>query len=81
MSNLPTWSGASACYSRAYRVLESMAKRASPYQMVRMGDTSGRRSSSYIIAYNEDMNELIDALNKGDEERIKGLLLLTHVYY
>jgi hypothetical protein len=32
-------------------------------------------------AVSDEMRALIDALNKGDEETIKGLLLQTHVYH
>lgn len=53
--NLPNWRGASAVYSKAYRILERMAQ-------------------------GGDKDTLIDALNKGNEEQIKGLLLMTHVY-
>lgn len=59
-SNLPEWASASAVYSKAYRVLESMALR---------------------HASMDDRRRLIEALDKGDEEVIKGLLLMTHVYY
>ena len=74
--NLPTWPGADAVYSKAYRVLESMARRghATP------AATHGRR---VIVpgAASPEMRDLIDALGRGDEERIKGLLLIAHVYH
>lgn len=57
--SLPTWAGASSAYSRAYRTLERMA---------RNGHVSKRHVS-------EEMHDLIEALNEGNEERIKGLLL------
>ena len=79
MSNLPEWSSASEVYRKAYRTLELMAQKghATPghgyyhgkhYIQTRQGTIS------------EDMRDLIDALNEGDEARIKGLLLMTHIY-
>lgn len=67
-SNLPNWPGASEVYSRAYKVLENMAGRGHVTVL-------GRRSH-----VSDDMNKLIFALNRGDEEVIKGLLLQTHIY-
>lgn len=69
MSNLPAWNGASAVYSRAYQVLNNMAGR---------GHVTVLGKRSHV---SDDMNQLIFALNRGDEETIKGLLLQTHVYY
>jgi hypothetical protein len=57
MSNLPNWEGASAVYSKAYRILRE-----------------------YMPGISEPAKDLIEALNSGDEERIKGLLLMTHIY-
>jgi hypothetical protein len=67
-SNLPNWPGACEVYSRAYKVLENMAGRG--HVMV-----LGMRSH-----VSDDMSKLIFALNRGDEEVIKGLLLQTHIY-
>ena len=50
-TNLPTWPGASSCYSRAYKLLDSQK----------------------LDSVKCDM--LIEALNEGDEEYIKGVLL------
>lgn len=63
MSNLPNWPGAQVCYRRAYHLLTLMS--AKHVAIVR-----GRCVPS------DEMNELIDALNRGDEERIKGLIML-----
>lgn len=60
--NLPAWPGASACYSKAYRILAAMGLR------------EGR-------ALSFDRVRLIEALDRGDEEEIKGLLLMGHVYH
>jgi len=80
MSNLPNWPSASAVYSKAYRVLERMAERghATP------GSTYKTRTGKTVTVtqghVSDDMARLIDALNAGDEETIKGLLLLTWIY-
>ena len=66
---LPEWPGASHCYSKAYRILEAMAKR------------GGVRETFLGCMPSRDMDRLIEALNEGNEEEIKGLLLMTHVYY
>ena len=60
---LPNWQGASAVYSRAYRVLEALAKAG------HVTRTKRRCTPS------EDVTALITALAKGEEELIKGLLL------
>jgi hypothetical protein len=67
---LPNWPGASKCYSRAYRILEAMQLRTCK------GKKRGQADWPSF-----DAKRLIEALNKGDEEEIKGLLLMTHVYY
>jgi len=64
---VPSWPGADACYSRAYRVLDALAKAGHVKRV--------KRGRHMTCEPSEDMNELIDALNRGDEERIKGLLL------
>ena len=68
----PEWPGAAAVYSRAYRVLERMA----PSHVTRVRVGRGR----FVCSPSEDMRRLIDALNSGGEETIKGLLLMPHVY-
>ncbi len=52
--SLPSWPGASSCYSRAYRLLEKWAVAGS---------------------CQEETTDLIDALNRGDEESIKATLM------
>lgn len=73
--NLPSWPGASKVYSRAYATLEEMGRtgHAKP-AIVRHGKVvqQGRVS--------DEMNTLIEALDSGNEEQIKYLLMLTHVY-
>ena len=73
MMAVPSWPGADACYSKAYRVLERMAANGG----VRVSYCYPRGMTCYP---SEDMNRLIDALNSGDEEAIKGLLMMDHVY-
>jgi hypothetical protein len=76
MSNLPTWAGASKCYSRAYKVLEVMAKNAPgiPMPLSRPHKPYERKSS---IVRTDEMDKLIKALDAGDEEIIKGILLMN----
>ena len=63
MSNLPDWPGADGAYKRAYNILANMAK--DHVEIIRWGKKPvGSRPS-------EEMLEIIDALNVGDEERIK----------
>jgi len=76
MSNLPSWPGAAAVYSKAYRVLENMARRGHATPPVKR---RGKIVKPGTVS--DEMEALIDALNRGDEETIKGLLLQTHVYY
>jgi hypothetical protein len=64
---LPTWTAAPEVYSTAYRVLDRMAARGHVTMRKVRGKTQCDPS--------EEIRDLIDALNKGDEERIKGLLL------
>ena len=70
--SLPNWKGASELYSVAYRILERMARdghgtapriHKRTLRVLRQGSTS------------TEMDTLIKALNKGDEEEVKGLLL------
>ncbi|MEE8503984.1 MAG: hypothetical protein V3T26_05995 [candidate division NC10 bacterium] len=63
MSNLPDWSEADKCYSRAYHLLEEMAEQGHV-----------RKTFSGCVTSFE-MDKLVEALNKGDEETIKGMLL------
>lgn len=67
MSNLPDWNGAAAVYSKAYAVLTRMSKTQVTLSKL------GRKT---VATPSDDMNDLVQALNSGDEERIKGLLLV-----
>lgn len=68
--NLPKWPGAAACYSKLYRLLEIISRRQGQKAGWPMQSTHCRRSDSTIVC-TEQMEAIIDALNKGDEERIK----------
>lgn len=73
-SNLPKWPGAEAVYRRAYRMLEKMG--ASGHVTRRKTHRPKGASSGYTCFPSEEMNDLIEALQKGNEERIKGLLMI-----
>ncbi len=72
--SLPKWNGASAAYTKAYRILEKLASRghATP--------ASGYyKRGKFIIdcpgTTTNEMDDAIKALNKGDEEEIKAFNL------
>lgn len=67
MSNLPNWPGADVTYERAAKILDALAKKGH----VRV-ERIGRRVE---CTPSDDMNTLIAAMNKGDEETLKGLVL------
>ena len=71
MSNLPSWPHASKVYSRAYRVLKNMVRAGCATAPVY---TKGGKlkKQGYV---SEEMNDFIDALNKGNEEKIKWYIL------
>ncbi len=73
--NLPKWPGAAKLYSRAYATLEEMGRsgHAKP-ALVRQGKVVQQGIVSI------EMDTLIKALDSGNEEQIKGLLLQTHIY-
>jgi len=79
-SNLPDWSGASAVYSKAYDLLAQMGQGGHVKRTYghRGGKGLGinKRGYGHSVSASPDMEELIDALDVGDEEKIKGLLLL-----
>ena len=82
MNNLPDWPGADACYTKAYRMLERMATNGHvsmgagwPGYCGRGRDLKGHAIMSSGAAPSNDMTRLIEALDQGNEEQIKGLLL------
>jgi len=66
MSNLPSWPGASTVYSKAYRRLEEMAAK---------GHVKRHYNRGWRCSVSQEMTDLINALNNGDEETIKAALL------
>jgi len=72
LNNLPSWPGASEVYSRAYDVLEQMG--ADDWKAHR----SSRLTRKLPFSPSMEMRDLTEALGEGDEERIKGLMLLAH---
>ena len=64
---LPKWPGAEVCYMRAKAMLEHMAV-AGHVKRIK----TGRR---WVCEVSQDMRLIIDAMNAGDEEQLKGLLL------
>jgi hypothetical protein len=65
---LPTWNGAAAVYAKAYRRLEHLAAAGHVQPIKRGVRTVG-------CAPSEEMRELVDAMNQGDEEQLKFLQL------
>ena len=65
--NLPTWPGADVAYSRAYALLDHMARNG------QVSRTWGR--GGWKCYPSPEMRDLIEALDNGDEEKIKGTLL------
>lgn len=76
MSNLSEWPGAAAVYSKAHAILTRMGRRGHATPAI---TRRGRVVEPGVVS--DEMRALIDALNRGDEETIKGLLLQTHVYH
>ncbi len=66
--SLPNWPGAAVCYTRAYDLLERMAQ---------AGHVTRQKTRRYgpICTVSDDMARLIKALDNGDENVIKGMLL------
>lgn len=65
--DLPQWPGASKTYSLAYRMLAIMNEEA---QAAFLRRRTPRKRDRYFPP--EDVNDLVRALDKGDEERSKG---------
>ena len=77
MSNLPNWKAADIVYSKAYRVLESLAERGHATPAIGLLRYKNGYPIYSAAGYVSDtMQRLIDALGEGDEETIKGLLLM-----
>jgi len=76
-SNLPNINGASVVYGRALRILEHINAREYARQVEA---NKGRKLRSYRPPYDADL--LVNAMNKGDEEMLKGLVAsyAYHIY-
>lgn len=70
---LPNWSGAAECYARSYALLE----RWGACGHVTRQKIPGRRKG-YRCSTSGEMDSLIEALNRGDEEAIKATLLVHY---
>jgi len=82
-SNLPKWQGAAHCYSRAYRLLEQWG--AANYAAAASALKGRHRRVGGVLVMpcpvpTDEMKSLTDALQRGDEEKIKGILLLGDSY-
>jgi hypothetical protein len=76
VSNLPNWPSADHCYSKAYRLLEKWgAANYRAAKAVYMG-----KQTMPCPRPTPEMLSLIDALNRGDEEQIKGIILAGDNY-
>lgn len=71
--SLPAWPGAEVCYERAYRLLAWMGRNGH-VQLVPIPSRGarGRRVQSVPSA---EMRAVVEALARGNEEEIKGILL------
>jgi len=68
MSNLPSWTGASVCYSRIAIILRKQAE---------AGYAAGRakdKRKSYRYSPSPEMRAAVDAMNRGIEEAIKAYI-------
>ena len=72
--NCPTWPGASKVYSRIYRGLENMRDNGHVRRSLWYG-----KATCYT---SQEMDDIITALNEGDEETLKGWVfwLIDHGY-
>lgn len=73
-SNLPVWGNIpkkqiAAVYSKAYRELEKMARNG---HVTPVKNRKGETTHAHV---SEEMKSLIEALDKGDENKIKGILM------
>ena len=66
-SNLPNWAGADVAYKRASEWTSAVAKKAYDAFV----ETRKKRSDKFYVP--EDVTTMINAMNIGDEEVMKGL--------
>lgn len=67
--NLPLWPGASEAYSKAYKIMEAMARSG---HVSRLNGIRSKTKGPIQVFVSDELRAYQDALNKGDEERVKG---------
>ncbi len=80
---LPAWSGADRVYDKAQWLLERMARSGHVSKGIYGAhgrDVKGKAIMSVSVVPSQAMVDLIDAMNSGDEERLKGLILTETMY-
>jgi hypothetical protein len=73
--NLPEWPGASEVYSRAYGILEEIQQK---FMAGNTSDKTDKGWKAYVKKSGwppEEVRGLVAALNRGDEEFLKGAIL------
>lgn len=76
--NLPQWTGASAVYSYLYKVLEQLG--AEEWSRTRAA-AKKRGRKPHGIGPTDEMKEIIEALNRGDEETLKAIQMKYKLGY
>ena len=74
-NTLPSWRGASAAYSKADKILEVWNRKEAAAQK-RAHTKRGRAASTFRYRPTAEIKAFTDALNKGDEEKIKAFNLI-----
>lgn len=74
-NTLPSWRGASAAYSKAYKILEILNQKEAAAQK-RAHTKRGRAASTFRYRPTAEIKAFTAALNKGDEEKIKAFNLV-----
>ncbi len=73
--SLPKWNGASAAYTKAYRILEKLASKGGATPAIGYYSKRGKWIQDQAGWVSPEMKVAIDSLNKGDEEAIKAFNL------
>lgn len=72
MNNLPNWKHSSEVYSRAYRILKNMACTGHVSKSFYQREQNHIYKTRYV---SDEMKDFIEALNEGNEEKIKWHIL------
>ena len=75
---LPKWKGADQVYSRLYALLDKMGADAWKAEVARAKKARRKPNPNSVVS--DDMKATTDALNKGDEEQLKGLVHKYQAY-